>query len=70
MDTCGKMDLDQPKIETRLAYATVLFLRPKMVRVRLLSRGFFSETSFLTERPDRTERASETVDDSSMYLSL
>lgn len=48
----------------------VLFLRLKMVRVRLLSRGFFSEeVSFLVERPDRTDRASA-GGLSSMYLSL
>lgn len=51
------------------AWAT-LFLRPKMVRVRLLSRGFFSEVSFLTDRPERTDRASDAVEPSSMYLSL
>lgn len=48
-----------------------LFLRPKMVRVRLLSRGFFSDAlSFLRERPERTDRESDTVELSSMYLSL
>lgn len=47
-----------------------LFLRPKMVRVRLLSRGFLSPWSFLADRPERTERASEVLVLSSLYLSL
>lgn len=50
--------------------AVLLFLRPKMVRVRLLSRAFFSEKSFFAERPERTDRESGNVDPSSMYLSL
>lgn len=50
--------------------AVWLFLRPKMVRVRLLSRNFFAESSFLADRPDRTERESEVLVLSSLYLSL
>ena len=50
--------------------AVWLFLRPKMVRVRLLSRDFFSELSFFVERPERTERESEVLAVSSLYLSL
>lgn len=46
-----------------------LFLRLKMPRVRLLSR-FLSEMSFLDERPERTDRESDTVEASSMYFSL
>lgn len=49
--------------------AVVLFLRPNMVRVRLLSRAFFSDASFLMDRPDRTDRESARAL-SSMYLSL
>lgn len=58
------------KAVRRFGDYAVLFLRLKIVLVRLLSRGFFSEVSFLTERPDRTERESDTVEPSSMYLSL
>lgn len=47
-----------------------LFLRPKMVRVRLLSRDFLSELSFFVDRPERTERESEVLALSSLYLSL
>lgn len=51
------------------AYA-MLFLRPKMVLVRLLSRGFCGVVaSFLVERPERTERVSDALL-SSLYLSL
>ena len=45
----------------------MLFFRPKMVLVRLLSRGFFSDESFLVDLPERVDRVSE---ESSMYLSL
>lgn len=41
--------------------AATLFFRPKMVLVRLLSRGFLSEVSFFIERPERTERASDVM---------
>jgi hypothetical protein len=46
----------------------MLFLRPKMVRVRLLSRDLFSALFFLVDRPERTERASLAWP--SLYLSL
>lgn len=60
---------------TRLSRAQVedavwLFFRPKMVRVRLLSRDFFAESSFFVDRPERTERESEVLVLSSLYLSL
>jgi hypothetical protein len=54
-----------------VAYGTMDFLRPKMVRVRLLSRGFFSEVSFFVEeRPERMDWASEAAELSSKYFSL
>jgi hypothetical protein len=50
--------------------AVLLFFRPKIVRVRLLSRPFFSEASFFADRPEWIDLESETVAPSSMYLSL
>ena len=54
------------------AQAAKLFLRPKIVRVRLFSRGFFAEAegSFFSERPERTDLVSDMDVLSSMYLSL
>lgn len=54
------------------AQAAKLFLRPKMPRVRLFSRGFFAEAeaSFFSERPERTDLASEAGALSSKYFSL
>lgn len=56
--------------KAQVEVAVWLFLRPKMVRVRLLSRDFLSELSFFVDRPERTERASEVLAVSSLYLSL
>jgi hypothetical protein len=61
-------DEDASSAGSQAEGAVVLFLRPKMVRVRLLSRDLFSELSFLADRPERTERASAAW--SSLYLSL